>query len=51
MSDNKQAGEEAGQYIADRLKGKGQIVILTGDPLSAMLDRVAGLNETLKEIP
>jgi ribose transport system substrate-binding protein len=51
MSDNKQAGEEAGQYIADRLKGKGQVVIITGDPVSATLDRVAGVNETLKKYP
>lgn len=51
MSDNQQAGQEAGQYIADRLKGKGQVVLITGDPVSATLDRMAGVNEALKKYP
>ena len=41
-SDNKQAGRLDGQYIADRLKGKGQIVILNGPPVTSIQDRVAG---------
>src|SRR3984957_7585237 len=31
-SKNKQAGTKDGAYIADRLKGKGQIVIVNGPP-------------------
>ena len=31
MSDNKQAGQQAGQYIVDKLKGKGQMVIVNGE--------------------
>ena len=30
MSDNKQAGQQAGQYIVDKLTGKGQMVIVNG---------------------
>jgi ribose transport system substrate-binding protein len=51
MSDNRQAGEKAGQYIADRLKGKGQVVIINGDPVSATLDRVAGVIKVLEKYP
>ena len=29
-SDNRQAGQQAAQYIVDKLKGKGQIVIVNG---------------------
>ena len=51
MSDNRQAGQKAGQYIADRLKGKGQVVIINGDPVSATLDRVAGVVDVLQKYP
>jgi ribose transport system substrate-binding protein len=51
MSDNKQAGEEDGNYIVDRLKGKGQIVIVNGPPVSSIQDRVAGALEVLKKHP
>jgi ribose transport system substrate-binding protein len=51
MSDNKQAGKEAGQYIADKLKGKGQMVIVNGPPISSVQDRVAGALEVLKKYP
>src|SRR5205814_489377 len=44
-SNNKQAGTEDGQYVADRLKGKGQIVIVNGPPVTAVTDRVAGFLE------
>ena len=42
MSDNKQAGEQAAQYIVDKLHGKGQVVIVNGQPVTAVQDRVAG---------
>jgi ribose transport system substrate-binding protein len=50
-SNNKQAGELDGQYVADRLKGKGQVVIVNGPPVSAVTDRVAGFLEAMKKYP
>ena len=49
-SNNKQAGELDGKYVADRLKGKGQVVIVNGPPVSAVTDRVAGFLEVIKNI-
>jgi len=51
MSDNKQAGEEAGQYISDKLKGKGQVVIVNGPPVTSVQDRVAGALSVFKKYP
>ncbi len=51
QSDNWQAGRQAGQFIADQLKGKGNLVILTGDPVSAVTGRVGGCMEILKKYP
>ena len=51
QSDNWQAGRQAGQYIADRLEGKGNVVILTGDPVSAVTGRVGGAKEILANYP
>jgi len=51
MSDNKQAGEQAGQYIVDKLEGKGQIIIVNGPPVSSVRDRVAGALEIFKKNP
>ena len=51
MSDNKQAGQQAGQYIVDKLKGKGQMVIVNGPPISSVQDRVAGALEVFKQHP
>ena len=51
MSDNKQAGQEAAQYIVDKLKGKGQMVIVNGPPITSVQDRVAGALEVLKKRP
>src|SRR6202140_4197714 len=50
-SNNKQAGQLDGKYVADRLKGKGQIVIVNGPPVSAVTDRVAGFLEEIKKYP
>src|ERR1700751_2420578 len=50
-SNNKQAGELDGKYVADRLKGKGQIVIVNGPPVTAVTDRVAGFLEEIKKSP
>jgi ribose transport system substrate-binding protein len=51
MSDNRQAGEEAAQYIVERLKGKGQIVIVNGPPVTSVEERVKGALETFKKAP
>jgi ribose transport system substrate-binding protein len=51
MSDNKQAGQQAAQYVVDKLKGKGQIVIVNGPPVSSIMDRVAGALEVFKKNP
>jgi ribose transport system substrate-binding protein len=51
MSDNKQAGQQAGQYIVDKLKGKGQMVIVNGPAISSVQDRVAGALEVFKKHP
>jgi ribose transport system substrate-binding protein len=50
-SNNKQAGQLDGKYVADRLKGKGQVVIVNGPPVSAVTDRVAGFLEEIKKSP
>jgi ribose transport system substrate-binding protein len=51
MSDNKQAGEEDGNYMVERLKGKGQIVIVNGPPVTSIQDRLAGALGVLKKHP
>jgi len=50
-TDNVQAGVIAGQYIADRLKGKGDIVIENGPQVSAVIDRVEGVKQVLAKYP
>lgn len=50
-SNNKQAGEQAAQYIVDKLKGKGEIVIINGPPVTAVIDRVEGALEVFKKNP
>jgi ribose transport system substrate-binding protein len=50
-SNNKQAGTKDGAYVAERLKGKGQIVIVNGPPVTAVTDRVDGFLEEIKKHP
>ena len=50
-SNNKQAGTKDGAYVAERLKGKGQVVIVNGPPVTAVTDRVAGFLEEIKKHP
>jgi ribose transport system substrate-binding protein len=50
-SNNKQAGTKDGAYVAERLKGKGQIVIINGPPVTAVTDRLAGFLEEIKKYP
>src|ERR1700761_8466200 len=50
-SNNKQAGQLDGKLVVDRLKGKGQIVIVNGPPVTAVTDRVAGFLEEVQKHP
>lgn len=50
-SNNKQAGQLDGGFVAERLKGKGQIVIVNGPPVTSVTDRVAGFLEEIKKYP
>jgi ribose transport system substrate-binding protein len=50
-SNNKQAGTKDGSFVAERLKGKGQIVIVNGPPVTAVTDRMAGFLEEIKKHP
>ena len=47
-TDNVQAGELACRYIVERLGGAGRVVIISGPPVSATIDRVAGCRTTLE---
>ncbi|OQP32852.1 ABC transporter substrate-binding protein [Pantoea latae] len=50
-SDNTQAGVMACKYIADRLKEKGNVLIINGPPVSAVQNRVEGCMTELKRHP
>jgi ribose transport system substrate-binding protein len=46
-TDNVEAGQKACQYIVDKLGGQGNVVIMNGPPVSAVVDRVNGCKEVL----
>ncbi len=50
-SNNKQAGQLDGKFLVDRLKGKGQVVIVNGPPVTAVTDRVAGFMDEVSKSP
>lgn len=50
-SNNTQAGEIGCQYIADRIKGQGSVVILNGTPMDSINQRVNGCLESLSKYP
>jgi ribose transport system substrate-binding protein len=50
-SNNVDAGRQGCQYIASRLNGKGNVVIVNGPPVSAVTDRVDGCLEVFKKYP
>lgn len=50
-TDNVQAGELACQHIVQRLKGKGNVVIVSGPPVSSIVDRVSGCMSVFKASP
>lgn len=50
-SNNVQAGEQAAQYIVDRLGGRGNVIIINGPPVSAVIDRVNGAKSVFAQNP
>lgn len=50
-SNNFQAGEQACQYIVDKLKGTGDVIIINGPPVTAVIDRVDGCKKTFSAHP
>uniref|UniRef100_A0A832H7Q6 Transcriptional regulator n=1 Tax=Oscillatoriales cyanobacterium SpSt-402 TaxID=2282168 RepID=A0A832H7Q6_9CYAN len=50
-SNNLQAGQVSCQYIADRLKGQGNIVIVNGPPVISVIERVQGCEQVLTKYP
>ncbi|OCQ89672.1 transcriptional regulator [Nostoc sp. MBR 210] len=50
-TNNLQAGEISCQYIADRLKGKGNVVIVNGPPVTSVIQRVDGCLTVLAKYP
>lgn len=50
-TDNIQAGELACQHIVERLKGHGDVVVISGPSVSATTDRVAGCLSKLESSP
>ncbi|MGB0733946.1 MAG: ABC transporter substrate-binding protein, partial [Pontibacterium sp.] len=50
-TDNMQAGRIACKDLAERIKGQGEVAIITGPPVSSILDRVSGCKQTLARYP
>lgn len=50
-SNNYQAGTQAGEYIVERLGGSGNVVIINGPPVSAVIDRVQGAQDVFAQNP
>ena len=50
-SDNVQAGRLACEHIVERLNGIGNVVIISGPPVSAIFDRLEGCTSTLNAAP
>ena len=51
MSNNVAAGENACEYIVKKLKGKGDVVIVNGPPVSSVMDRVTGCKKVFAKNP
>jgi ribose transport system substrate-binding protein len=50
-TDNVQAGEVACRYLAERLNGKGNVVIINGAAISSVIERVTGCKKVLGGYP
>jgi ribose transport system substrate-binding protein len=51
MTDNVKAGEESCLFLADRLNGKGDVVIVNGPQVSSVLARLQGCFASLAKSP
>jgi len=51
MTDNVMAGEEACRFIAEKLGGKGNLVIVNGPPVPSVTERVDGCHTVLNAHP
>lgn len=51
MTNNVQAGDIACEYLAKRLDGKGEVVIINGPPVSSIVDRVEGCKAAFARHP
>jgi ribose transport system substrate-binding protein len=49
--DNKAFGRHAGEFMAQKLAGKGKIAVLEGIPCTVNTDRVQGFKDALKPYP
>ncbi|SMG60518.1 ABC transporter substrate-binding protein [Paraburkholderia susongensis] len=50
-TDNVMAGRISCQYIADKLKGKGNVIIENGPQVSSVIDRVTGCKQVFGRYP
>lgn len=50
-TNNRQAGEVSCKYIADRLNGQGNVVIVNGPPVTSVIERVDGCLDVLSRYP
>lgn len=50
-SDNTMAGQVACQYLAERINGQGDVVIVNGPPVSSVIERVNGCKQSLAQHP
>jgi ribose transport system substrate-binding protein len=48
QTNNIEAGQKACQYIVEKLPDGGNVAIMNGPPVSAVIDRVKGCEDTLK---
>lgn len=51
QTNNVEAGQKACEYLAQKLGGKGNVAIMNGPPVSAVVDRVNGCKEVLAKSP
>jgi ribose transport system substrate-binding protein len=51
QTNNTQAGEISCQYIADKLSGKGAVIIENGPQVAAVVERVTGCKKVLSKYP
>ncbi len=51
MSDNAMAGSESCRFLAQKLGGKGNVVIVNGPPVTSVIDRVKGCKKVLAGFP